>query len=1119
LKQKATPKITPPKPAAKPLWPWFSFILFVFSFAFIPFCVKADVTPVTKSFSNALSISFSPTQTVSPPQFQAGQSLTVVISLSDSNAASSQSKNGYTLESNACPASSGAVDYDSCSVKGNSVTFTAQPNLGTGSTSQNFTILLPATGFQSGAYNLFFDMQYVDRSTPPAITIWNYNGSSSVSITAATQGANAVLKIQPPTSGQKSADGAQVVGKFGISFTPAAGGAAPDHFVYSCGNGSLNPTTGSVPNTQANSGFNCVYPSSQSNYIVTLTAYASSDSTQPIGNPATSPFSVTGNETAQGGAGTGTPPAGGSSLVTFLNEIVAFVLASIQQLIYGIFFLLVSPVIVAVLGIHAYQDTFVAVIYSGWETIRNLCDIFFIVALIVIAMATLFRVESYKARHLLVQLIIAALMINFSLVIGQSILAVADTVQAQFLPADAASVNALAYKLMTTNNSSLMIYLQGQQNANASATNSGIIGGLVASVFWVALSLGSLAVFGAIAAFLVIRVIALWLLLMISPVAYAVGVLPSTAHYRDEWWKNFLKYAFFTPIMAFFLNIAALMATNATVNSQLQTAANNATIFNGQNGLASLIVTLGSNILLLVFLIASLKVADLAGIYGASGITDIAKKGIYAPFGVAQALSQAGAQKLKTKYDEKTLGLAGSTSRFKRFTYGALHAPSYVKAIGADSQKEREKMKHLTEAASLKVKRQTPFLKREGRDPLYHAQLEQGEERLNEVYGHYTGNETEEVRRLEELERKARGGDRNAQMMLMAQMLRAAPNKHLNQFMQNKGLDYSQPNIIGLLNEWEHAGIMSKSINEEFQTALSEQGYKISDFTLTELSDGKNEIHVEKALGTNGKMQYAVVGQDDWEAYNEFVRTHTANQADYKAMQKGLLTDPAYATQKAAFLADFASGTRMINKETRATGTRNFNEHNYQNAAIAQEQILKRDVNASKLERKPAIFHNSLATTDSTQSLNADGNAKVVFGEAGNHVLTHLAGTDVWGASRGQWTEKQKEWMYQMVKDHDMPAIKKMVETEYKKEVARKGVYQSDADITRETNKKTASLLATIYASKFQAGTDQVIEQVKAVTDAAGVAANPNKYAKKGSELETIFNDVDLDQMVTKIRT
>jgi hypothetical protein len=494
---------------------------------------------------------------------------------------------------------------------------------------------------------------------------------------------------------------------------------------------------------------------------------------------------------------------------------------------------------------------------------------------------------------------------------------------------------------------------------------------------------------------------------------------------------------------------------------------------------------------------------------------------MFAPVGLAKTLGMAGAQKLKTKYDEKTLRLANSQNKLANFAYGALHAPSFIKAIGTDSTKEREKMKHLTEAAALKIKRQTPLLKREGRDPLYHAQLDQGEERLNEVYGHYTGNETEEVRRLVELETRARNGDQNAKMMLLAQMLRAAPNKHLNQFMQDKGLDYNQANIIGLLDEWESAGIMSHSINEEFQTALSEQGYKIADFNLTELSDGKNGIHVEKVKGAPGQAeQYAIKGMQEWEAYNEWIRNEVertgGGQAEFEAMQKGLLTDSSFSTQKAAFLSNFAS-TARVNRKTGVVGTRDFNEHDYQNANLAQNQILKRDVNASKLERKPAIFHNSLATTDSTQ-VNGDNKPVAVFGEAGNHVLTHLAGTDVWGASRGQWTEKQKEWLFKMVKDHDLPAIKDMVRTEYKKENARLGKFVSNAEVNKQVDLKTRYLLSTVYASRFQAGTDQVVEQVKAVTDAAGVAANPNKYAKKGDKLETILDDRDMETMINRVR-
>ena len=112
------------------------------------------------------------------------------------------------------------------------------------------------------------------------------------------------------------------------------------------------------------------------------------------------------------------------------------------------FSVIVSPMLASLLSVRVYTDGFVNVIYPGWEILRNVCNIYFILAIIAIAMGTLFRVESYKFRHLLVQLIIAALTVNFSLIIGQAILGVADTVQNQFLPNNEQVINQLSRDLM-----------------------------------------------------------------------------------------------------------------------------------------------------------------------------------------------------------------------------------------------------------------------------------------------------------------------------------------------------------------------------------------------------------------------------------------------------------------------------------------------------------------------------------------------------------------------------------------------------------------------------------------------------------------------------------------------
>lgn len=63
-----------------------------------------------------------------------------------------------------------------------------------------------------------------------------------------------------------------------------------------------------------------------------------------------------------------------------------------------------------------------AVIQTVWEILRDFINLFFILILVVIAFATIFNVKNYKASDLLPKLIVAALLINFSLVIGSWVL-------------------------------------------------------------------------------------------------------------------------------------------------------------------------------------------------------------------------------------------------------------------------------------------------------------------------------------------------------------------------------------------------------------------------------------------------------------------------------------------------------------------------------------------------------------------------------------------------------------------------------------------------------------------------------------------------------------------------
>lgn len=376
----------------------------------------------------------------------------------------------------------------------------------------------------------------------------------------------------------------------------------------------------------------------------------------------------------------------GSGIAGMIAKIIGALVGLVQELLYLVFFWLIAPMIQAMLSIRTYTDTFAGVIYPAWILIRNMCNILFIVSIIAIGLGTLFRVEAYEYKHLLVQLIIAALLVNFSLVIAQAILGFADTVQNQFLPDNVEVLRGLAKELMLGYRETVW---------NTDFKTQGDFAGIIKPLFNLALALGTFAVFAAIGIFLVIRIAMLWVLLMISPMAYVAKILPTTAKYSEEWWSNFIKYAFFTPIMAFFLNVAAVIANLQKNNPVLQTISADDL---GGSGVAVFVFKVASNIILLVFLVAALQVADKLGIYGAHAITEFGQNAMFKPFKAAGALAGRGSSYLGTKWDQRTAHLLEQHGDHPvGFKNKALFAVLNPVAFAKGLNKRSEELKHHAE--------------------------------------------------------------------------------------------------------------------------------------------------------------------------------------------------------------------------------------------------------------------------------------------------------------------------------------------------------------------------------------------------------------------------------------
>lgn len=114
-------------------------------------------------------------------------------------------------------------------------------------------------------------------------------------------------------------------------------------------------------------------------------------------------------------------------------DITCGMLKGLNYIAEGIFSGVYSLANEAVLGaIHkntelssAQNSAFVRV---GWPIIRDIANIFYVFILLWIALATIFDYSTFSARNLLPRFIVSALLINFSLVIGTTVISAANNI-------------------------------------------------------------------------------------------------------------------------------------------------------------------------------------------------------------------------------------------------------------------------------------------------------------------------------------------------------------------------------------------------------------------------------------------------------------------------------------------------------------------------------------------------------------------------------------------------------------------------------------------------------------------------------------------------------------------
>ncbi|HRY36516.1 MAG TPA: hypothetical protein P5230_01380 [Candidatus Magasanikbacteria bacterium] len=203
----------------------------------------------------------------------------------------------------------------------------------------------------------------------------------------------------------------------------------------------------------------------------------------------------------------------------------------------------------------------------GWVLVRDVVNMFFVLILLVIAFGTVLGIEQYEWKKLLVKLVFAAVLVNFSRVICGVIIDVSQVFMMTFVNGFAATAGGNVIKGLNLDTIYNLSPDQELAQKAASATDVFVTG--VAAVFF---SVISFFVIGAYLLVVIARVVALWTLIVLSPIAFMSSVLPNTQKYASEWWKEFNNHVMAGPILAFFFWLSfAIVGGGDSFNEVLPT--------------------------------------------------------------------------------------------------------------------------------------------------------------------------------------------------------------------------------------------------------------------------------------------------------------------------------------------------------------------------------------------------------------------------------------------------------------------------------------------------------------------------------------------------------------------
>ena len=273
-----------------------------------------------------------------------------------------------------------------------------------------------------------------------------------------------------------------------------------------------------------------------------------------------------------------------------------------------------------------------AVVYELWKFIRDFFNLFFIFSLLLVAFSTVFQIERYSIKKLLLSIVLAALFVNFSFPISRFLIDAANVPMyffaKQMMSATGKSSSSDALAASALSSTRIEQILLPARNADKSVDyeNTDISKLFLAIIFMFLFSI-TLAV---LAIMFVVRLTALVVLVIFSPIGFVAAAIPIDAlkKFSGQWWDNFNKYLIFGPAAMLMLLVTVRFMSAISEDSWYKQAEN---LANSTAGSGTDATALAQQMILfsipMIMIWMTIGISSKMGVAGAGAVEGWWKKG------------------------------------------------------------------------------------------------------------------------------------------------------------------------------------------------------------------------------------------------------------------------------------------------------------------------------------------------------------------------------------------------------------------------------------------------------------------------------------------------------------